>query len=249
VGGVGTLTSVVAIAAGREHSLALRANGTIVAWGDDEAGELGDSSPNADQAAPRQVVGVGGSGILTNVIAIAAGGDHNLALRGDGTVVAWGYDFCGQLGDGASPGNATSPKVVVGIGGTGTLTSVTAIAAGINHSLALRTGGVAVAWGCDELGQLGNGNTATTPQVAPVSVVGVGGGGALTNMTAIAAGFLHSTAIQADGRIIVWGDDSVTDFVFIESPILVGGIAGSAALATGGIHDRRHFLARQVIGP
>ncbi len=68
------------------------------------------------------VVGVGGSGMLRDVIAIAAGVNHSLALRSDGTVVAWGTDVVGQLGNGAAmTADQPSPVVVVDVGGSGTL--------------------------------------------------------------------------------------------------------------------------------
>src|SRR5437899_168746 len=93
-------TRYQAIAAGGEHSLALKSDGTVVAWGDDCCGE---TTVPAD---------------LTGVVAIAGGGVHNLALKSDGTVVAWGYNGVGQT---TVPGN---------------LTGVIAIAAGADHNLA-----------------------------------------------------------------------------------------------------------------
>ncbi len=95
------LTDIVAIAAGNQHSLALKSDGTVVAWGYDYYGE--------------STVPAG----LTNVVAIAAGGSHSLALKRDGTVVAWGGNTAGQ---------STVPA---------DLTNVVAIAGGDYYSLAL----------------------------------------------------------------------------------------------------------------
>ncbi len=84
-------------AAGGNHSLALRADGSVVAWGMDKFGELGDGAPNRDRSTPVEVSGLGaGSG----VVALAAGSSHNLALRADGSVVAWGSNESGQLAPG-----------------------------------------------------------------------------------------------------------------------------------------------------
>jgi len=85
----------VAIAGGGFHSLALRSDGTVWAWGENDTGELGDGSAT-NRATPVQVSG------LTGVAAIAAGTHHSLALKSDGTVRAWGYNFYGQLGDGSA---------------------------------------------------------------------------------------------------------------------------------------------------
>jgi alpha-tubulin suppressor-like RCC1 family protein len=209
-GSAGTLSGVVAIAAGTGHSLALRSNGTVFAWGSDAAGQLGNGAAvTADQPAPVQVRGVGGTGNLTNVIAIAAGGVHSLALRSDGTVVAWGSDVFGQLGNGAAVGaNQHMPVVVVGVGDQGLLTTATAIAAGANHSLALRSDGSVVAWGRDNTGQLGNGSAVTADQPAPVLAVGLGDQGLLNAATAIAAGANHSLARKVDGTVVAWGSDA-----------------------------------------
>ena len=75
----GQLTNVVAIAAGDDHSLALKADGTVVGWGDNFYGEI--------------TIPAG----LTNVVAIAAGGYHSLALKADGTVVGWGDNNYGEI--------------------------------------------------------------------------------------------------------------------------------------------------------
>ena len=111
----GGLNGVVAIAAGGFHSLALKSDGTVVAWGDNDVGQ---------STVP---------GGLNGVVAIAAGRrSHSLALKSDGTVVAWG-----QIDDGHAPVTETVP---------GGLNGVVAIAAGCHHSLALKSDGTVVAW-------------------------------------------------------------------------------------------------------
>ena len=89
---------------------------------------------------------------------VAAGTNHSLALKSDGTVVAWGYNFFGQLGD-RSRTDRRSPTWVGG------LTSVVAVTAGDSHSLALKENGTVAAWGSNSSGQLGNGSitSSTTP--------------------------------------------------------------------------------------
>jgi hypothetical protein len=111
------LTNVTAISAGTQHNLALKADGTVVAWGWNDVGQTN--------------VPAG----LSNVVAIAAGGMHSLALKSDGTVVGWGYGNDGQC---------TPPA---------DLTNAMAIAAGWRHSVALREDGTVVGWGSDSAGQ------------------------------------------------------------------------------------------------
>ena len=135
-GGTGTLDGVVAIAAGYYHSLALKSDGTVWAWGNNSNGQLGEGTAT-NYNTPVQVVGPGGTGTLTGVVAIAAGDANSLALESDGTVWAWGWNYYGQLGDGTYT-TRYNPVQVLGPRGTGTLGNVVAIAAGYYHSLAVR---------------------------------------------------------------------------------------------------------------
>jgi alpha-tubulin suppressor-like RCC1 family protein len=180
------LTGVTAVAAGGEHGLALLSNGTAMSWGSNLALQLGfapktkvvkeeeeefieeDEQPE-NSALPVPVR------TLTGAIAVAAGGEHSLALLGTGEVKAWGSNLNDQLGNGGSGGMSSFPTPVVGLGG------VTSIAAGAGHSLALLSGGSVVAWGYNPDGQLGNGgnlNSATPVAVAGLTgAVGIDGGG------------------------------------------------------------------------
>src|SRR5438874_2911485 len=132
---VSELSEVTAVAAGKDHSLALIEGGTVMAWGRNSSGQLGNGTTTGS-ALP---VSVGG---LSEVTAIAAGTDHSLALRADGTVYAWGDNTTGELGNGTT----TSSSVPVQVSG---LTGVTAIAAGSGYSLALLEGGTGEAWGAN----------------------------------------------------------------------------------------------------
>ncbi len=127
-GGIGNLSGVTAIAATHDASLALKSDGSVWSWGANGDGELGNGA-TADQPAPVQVTGPGGTGTLSGVRKLAAGGYHVLALKNDGTVWSWGYDVFGQLGYDttgvcrSSPfvgGNcATSPGQVTSLSGMG----------------------------------------------------------------------------------------------------------------------------------
>jgi alpha-tubulin suppressor-like RCC1 family protein len=148
------ISGVTAISAGSQHSLALKNDGTVYAWGNGSTGQLGDSfyifnSPHST-ARPVQIK------YLFRVTAIAAGALHSLALRADSLVFAWGGGVAGQLGNGAIYKNAPyfgSTSVVQ----VTNLVDVTAIAAGGGHNLALKSDGNIFAWGAGMVGQLGNG--------------------------------------------------------------------------------------------
>ncbi|MBS0659772.1 MAG: hypothetical protein JSR82_16145 [Verrucomicrobia bacterium] len=190
--------TVVSVAAGQSHSLALCSDGTLVAWGRNDVGQLGDGTTSR-RTTP---VAITGSGALAGrtVIAISADGDHNLALCSDGTVAAWGVNSFGQIGDGTTSTRTT--PVAVSANGALVGKSVVAIATGSVHSLALCSDGTLVAWGQNYYGQMGD-NT-TTDRLTPVAI---SGNGALAgkSVVALAVGADHNLALCSDGALIAWG--------------------------------------------
>jgi alpha-tubulin suppressor-like RCC1 family protein len=180
-----------AVAAGTYHGIVLKTDGTVWAWGYNVYGQVGDGSTTS-RASPVQVSG------LTGITGIAAGQYHSVAVKSDGTVWAWGYNGYGQLGNNST----TSSALPVQVGTTGSwLTGVVAVAAGQDHSLALKSNGTVWAWGYNYYGQLGNGNT--TDQHTPVQVGTTGSW--LTGVATIAAGANHGFGRKTDGTLWAWG--------------------------------------------
>ena len=106
VRGLGRGSGVVEIAAGGSFAVALKSDGTVLAWGNNASGQLGDGTAPQDHSTPIQVRGLGrGSG----VVGIAAGGSHSLAVKHDGSVITWGNNSSGQLGDGTAPLDHSTP--------------------------------------------------------------------------------------------------------------------------------------------
>ncbi|MEV4558148.1 hypothetical protein AB0K51_14310 [Kitasatospora sp. NPDC049285] len=228
----GLSDKVTDVAAGGAHSLALLYDQTVVAWGRNNYGQLGNGT-NSDSSTPVRVEG------LNKVVAIAAGRDHSLALREDGTVWAWGYNINGQLGDGTSASRNVPSQVVNLIG-------VSRIAAGCNHNLALvgppsgaakpTSGNAVKAWGYNATGQLGDGSTIN--RYTPVDTQGIWLGG----VSQIAAGCNHSLAVtDSDNRLKAWGQntsgqigDGTTDYRI--APVPVWGVKGVQAVAGGREH-------------
>ena len=221
-------SNIVALAAGAWHTVALRADGTVVAWGDNSSGQT-NVPPT-----------------LQDALTIAAGGYHGLALRAGGTVVAWGANDYGQatvpaglcsviaVAAGTWHSVALRANGTVAVWGDNSfcqtnrpagLTNVIAVAAGGNHTLALKADGTVVAWGE---------NTDAEGSVAGQSVVPWG----LTGVVAIAAGEYHSLAVKADGTVVAWGDDSDNQCSvpagLVEVVAVAGGGAHSLALKTDG---------------
>jgi alpha-tubulin suppressor-like RCC1 family protein len=242
--------TVVAIAAGDAHSLALCSDGTVTAWGNNTHGQLGDNT-TTDRYVPGAVNTASGVSALfgKTVVTIAAGVSHSVALCADGTVVAWGGNYFGQLGD-----NTTTDRYVpVAVNTAGSALAgktVVAIAAGGYHTLALCSDGTVAAWGANPYGQLGD-NT-TTERHVPVAVSTASGVSALFSKTvvAIAAGGYHGVALCGDGTVTAWGYNSNGQLGNItttqrNAPVAVNTISGVSALfgktvvtiAAGGGHS------------
>ena len=216
---VSGLAGAAAIAAGGYHTVALKSDGTLWAWGSNGSGELGDGT-RWDSFAPVRVSG------LTGATAIATGYFHTVALKGDGTLWAWGENSCGELGDGTTTPRP-APVQVFGLAG------ISAIAAGSHHTVALKSDGTVWAWGWNYYGQLGDGST--TDKSTPVQVPG------LTGVTAIAAGGYHTVALKTDGTVWVWGDNEYGQLgdgttTNKSTPVQVFGLAGISAIAAGSDH-------------
>lgn len=228
VGASGTLSGIVDVKAGNGHSIALGANGLVYTWGEGSNGQMGDGA-TGDHHAPIVVPG------LTDVVAIEAGDEHSLALKSDGTLYAWGRNTHGQLGIN-STSDSSSPAQVQGVGGTGYLTGVAAIAGGATHSMAALTSGDCYACGDNFSGELGDGTT--TDALTPVQVVGVGGTGTLANISRVACSDSTSHALATDGTLYGWGYNAagqVGDTTTTErhTPVVIGPVADVADIVGG----------------
>jgi alpha-tubulin suppressor-like RCC1 family protein len=202
--------TLVAIAAGQNHCLALCSDGTVAAWGYNGNGQLGTNTTTSS-IFPVAVNKASGISALfgKTVIGIAAGGNHSIALCSDGTLAAWGGNSSGQLGDGTTT-QRKAPVAVSTAAGVSALAgrTVVAVAGGGTHSLALCSDGTVAAWGANANGQLGD--TTLTNENVPVAVSTAAGSSALAGKTvaSIAASASTSFALTADGTLTAWGADA-----------------------------------------
>jgi alpha-tubulin suppressor-like RCC1 family protein len=174
------------VASGAGHSLALKSDGTLRAWGQNSHGQVGDGA-KADKTVPVRI------GKDTNWVAIAAGRDHSLALKSDGTLWAWGNNSHGQLGNGTKEDKIVPVRI-------GKDTSWIAIEAGDLHSVGLKSDGTLWAWGNNAHGQLGDGT-----KIDKTSPVQIGKDGVWAR---VSAGAFHTVALQKDMTLWAWGDNS-----------------------------------------
>ncbi|MRG97018.1 Ig-like domain-containing protein [Polyangium spumosum] len=187
---VAALEDVIQVVGGSKHSLALRRDGTVWAWGRNLYGNLGQGSADGEpHSTPVEVPG------LSDVVHLASGRDHVLALRADGTIMAWGLNQSGQVGNGMSGADAEahSPTAVVG------LTDGVAVFADGNYSFAVRADGSAVGWGQNFNGQLGIGGDDTVDRSAPDAPLSI------PATLELDPGATHAIGVAPDGAIYTWG--------------------------------------------
>ena len=219
----GLSSGVTAVAAGADHTCALTSGGGVWCWGLNGNGQLGDGTTT-----PRLTLGAV-SGLSSGVTAITAGYFHTCALTSGGGVVCWGANASGQLGDGTTTTPRLTPVAVSGLS-----SGVTAVAAGASHTCALTSGGGVVCWGCNAIGQLGDGTT--TQRLTPGAVSGLSSG-----VTAVAAGDSHTCARTSGGGVVCWGynangqlgDGTTTDRL---TPVAVSGLSSGVTAVAGGIY-------------
>jgi alpha-tubulin suppressor-like RCC1 family protein len=171
------------VTGGELHSVAIKTDGTLWAWGDNTEAQLGDGTTVAKNT-PKLI------DAATNWLSIAAGGYHTLALKNNGTLWAWGKNMQGQLGDGTNTVKNTPTQI-------GSNMNWQSIAAGDNFSLALKSNGEIWVWGDNFEMQHGNGLTTNTN--TPTLI------GLDTDWSQIAAGDEHCLALKDDGTLWSWG--------------------------------------------
>jgi alpha-tubulin suppressor-like RCC1 family protein len=201
------LQNITAVSGGVNHSLALDKDGKVWAWGSNIQGQLGNNGtwgPNNPGLNLPVQVGAGVDGFDGQVIAVNAGGNHNLALTADGKLWAWGYNFNGQIGDGAG-GNGTDRRfpVKVQVSAGVDFGNVLQIAAGLYHSAALRRDGTVWIWGNNVNKEAGNPSVTAGSVLYPAQTKQA----VMGNVVQIAAGSFHNVALTQAGEVWIWGSN------------------------------------------
>jgi alpha-tubulin suppressor-like RCC1 family protein len=201
-------------------------DGTLRTWGANGFGQLGNSS-TTDSHTPV---------ILGNYSSVAIGGGHTAAIKSGGSLYVWGHNSYGQLGNGST--NSSSTPSLLSVDGK----TITEVAAGADHTLALASDHTVYSWGYNYYGQLGNGGT--TNSSTPIQVSGLP-----ADVTKIAAGAYFSIAIDGSGNVWAWGDNrhgeignnnTSTSGVSTPTQVLesdgVTPLSGISEVAAGGSH-------------
>ena len=210
------------ISSGVLNGCALKPDGSMACWGDNQYGQLGDGTLTTS-ATPVSVPG------LTGLLALSAGGGHTCALKADRTVMCWGENAKGGLGDNSIV-NKSNPTPVAG------LTGAVALSGGTLHTCALKADATVVCWGGNDTGQLGDGTV--IDRLVPTPVPG------LTNVVAISAGKQHTCALRINGTVFCWGvniegqlGNGNINPVSPPAPVQVTGLSGAVAIDAGTDHS------------
>jgi alpha-tubulin suppressor-like RCC1 family protein len=196
------IRNAVSAAVGEEHALILLADGTVVGWGRNWQCEVGNGNlakkPRAGDGLPTATTPVAVTG-LRNVKQIFAGDEISGAILADGTVRLWGKGTRASSADDVLAAGNDRMSCVPVPRPAEELTGATQLALAPTHALALREDGTVLAWGRNDVGQLGDGTQES--RVRPVQVAGI------TNAVWIAANHNISVAVLADGTVRTWGDN------------------------------------------
>lgn len=237
--------SVVQITGGARHTLAVTSGGTAWAWGSDAHQQLGNGDVYGSESVPYHVNYRAGDGeLLTfgDVKKMAAGNDHSIAVRNDGTVWGWGSNAYGQTGAGASYTVVDAATQVPG------LSNVIDVAAGYYHSAALTASGQVYCWGRNLEGQLGSAAAPAMFSHVPVLV-----GGSIGTITKLTAGSYFTGGLDTSKRIWAWGwgyfgQLGTTDHMNSPIPLIVNDHSSLSPtqLSAGGGHFLGIFSSTSV---
>ena len=168
------------------HSAAVKTDGTLWAWGNNELGQLGDGTVTCRSSPVREISS------STNWCVVSAGSQHSAAVKTDGTLWVWGWGLCGRLGDNTTV-NKCSPVREIS-----SSTNWCVVSAGSQHSAAVKTDGTLWSWGLGTCGRLGDGTAQS--KCSPVRERS-----SSTNWCTVSSGSDLSTAIKTDGTLWSWG--------------------------------------------
>ena len=184
------LDNVLQIAIGDNFGCALRQDGTVWCWGANGSGQLGlggtDFQPRAYAV----------QSSATDLTQIVAGQEHVCGIKGDGTVLCWGYNLYGELGNGTTPTNSPTPVAV------SSLAHAVSLGTSRVHTCAVLADGTAKCWGRDSFAECGAGTAVAAGRGTPVTVAGLGG------IVQIGGGDGYTCARLADGTARCWGRDT-----------------------------------------
>jgi alpha-tubulin suppressor-like RCC1 family protein len=181
-------TDWATVSAGREHTCAIKTDGTLWCWGSDGDGRLGNGADGAQNSPDQE------STAATDWATVSAGYSHTCAIKTNGTLWCWGRDADGALGNGGLTGNQQSPSQE-----STAASNWASVVTGDNYTCALKTNGTIWCWGDDDQGQLGNG-AESGAQISPMQELTQA-----NDWAAVSALVNHTCAVKTNGALWCWG--------------------------------------------
>lgn len=220
------LAAVGQITAQRYHTCALTSDKSVLCWGNNDNGRLGDGTIT------KRLLPVGVVGLTGTIDMIDAGGQHTCVVTTTNTVKCWGQNNYGQLGN-RSNSDSTTPVDVSG------LNDITAVSAGGSHSCARQSNGNLYCWGDNTYGQVGN--NSTDHQNQPVFI--------LANVQTVALGSIHTCVLLFDGTVKCWGSnqngqvgDGTTELQRLTPTTVIGVKSTTTVTAIAAVRDHTCIL-------
>ncbi|MBL0339515.1 MAG: hypothetical protein IPP71_00475 [Bacteroidetes bacterium] len=194
------LNNIIKISHGWEHTLALKCDKTVVAWGKNDENQIGNSNITMNRSLVGVPVESSSNVSLSNIIDIAAGKYNSMAVDGEGYAYYWGYSLLDLIGN---PSTNTILPEKLRINSSTLVTNAVAVSAGSDHLVVLLRDGTVLTFGSNTFGQLGVDNTATPNSIYGVQVQT--NSGVLSNIIAISAGDRITLALDKSGDVYAWG--------------------------------------------
>ncbi|MFN4882014.1 MAG: PKD domain-containing protein [Bacteroidota bacterium] len=198
----GFLENIKGIYGKHKTAYALGTDSTVYSWGSNTTGACGDGTYFNSKTFPVRVIDED-LNVLDSIVTLSGAPELGMALDVNGQIYVWGRDYYGEAGQGVSGEYYLVARKVRNQTNLGYLSNIKSIAAGTNFCLALDSAGFIWAWGKNNFGQLGQGNTNDTN--LPVKVKSPTGNQILNNIVAIAAGDQFAMALDNTGEVYVWG--------------------------------------------
>ena len=192
--GLESNTGWVSVFAGGNHTVAIREDGSLWAWGSNTLGQLGDGT-YVSRNTPRRVQPLGAPSDMRWALA-SLYGNHTLAIGEDGTLWAWGDNWHHQLGSGTTANVLTPTPIMSG-------TYWRHVSTGYQHTFAIRKDGSLLGWGRNWVGEIGQGATGVLAyHPTPIEI-----GDVTIDWAHVAAGHQYTVAIRTDGSLWAWGNN------------------------------------------
>ena len=245
-GSTNPLTGIVQISSGDRHTCALTLEGQVVCWGEDAWGQLGNNDNSGDRDYPTAVIDADESTEpLKGIVQISSGGLHTCALTSDREVLCWGSGNSGELGHGYN----FSTTYPVKVGGNSPLGDIIQVRSGFSHTCAVDSQGMVACWGSGDVGQLGNGKTASSNH--PVRVLGKDEQ-PLGDVVQLGVGFSNTCGLTSSGRVVCWGLGAFgslgnDDTVLSDTAVAVVDADGSKWPLRTGVHKKSWACYRDEV--